>query len=120
MILALSIIFRKKPKAAEKLSGLYDTLLHRQDRKSIQKIAVCVDLTEIFERYASHVDLTKEGTGRLIMKIVAKTNYVPERMVSDTIKIFESVFDVGLTYIICRPRKQTNQVSKILVHDRLR
>jgi exopolyphosphatase/guanosine-5'-triphosphate,3'-diphosphate pyrophosphatase len=120
LILALSIIFRKKPKAAEKLSGLYDTLLHRQDRKSIQKIAVCVDLTEIFERYASHVDLTKEGTGRLIMKIVAKTNYVPERMVSDTIKIFESLFDVGLTYIICRPRKQTNQVSKILVHDRLR
>jgi len=41
-------------------------------------------------------------------------------MVSDTIKIFESLFDVGLTYIICRPRKQTNQVSKILVHDRLR
>jgi exopolyphosphatase / guanosine-5'-triphosphate,3'-diphosphate pyrophosphatase len=120
LILALSLIFRKKPKAAEKLSGLYDTLLHRQDRKSIQKIAVCVDLTEIFERYASHVDLTKEGTGRLIMKIVAKTNYVPERIVSDTIKIFESVFDVGLTYIICRPRKQTNQLSKLLAHDRLR
>jgi hypothetical protein len=66
------------------------------------------------------VDLTKEGTGRLIMKIVAKTNYIPERMVSDTIKIFESVFDVGLTYIICRPRKQTNQLSKLLVHHRLR
>lgn len=111
--------FQEKPKAAEKRSGLYDTLLRRQDRKSIQKIAVCVDLTEIFDRYASHVVL-KKGTGRLIMKIVAKTNYVPERMVRDTIKIFESVFDVGLTYIICRPRKQTNQVSRILVHDRLR
>jgi len=54
------------------------------------------------------------------MKIVAKTKYVPERMVSDTIKIFESVFDVGLTYIIRRPRKQTNQVLKILEDDQLR
>ena len=61
VIPALTLIFRKKPKVAEKLSGLYDTLLRRQDRKSIQKIAVCVDLTEIFERYASHVDLKKKA-----------------------------------------------------------
>ena len=58
--------------------------------KSIQKIAACIDLTEILERFASHVDLFKDDTRRLTLKIVSKTNIFPEYLLNDKIKLFES------------------------------
>jgi exopolyphosphatase / guanosine-5'-triphosphate,3'-diphosphate pyrophosphatase len=105
LILALSIIFRRKPKAAEKMCGRYSIMLQGWKRKSIQKIAACIDLTEILERFASHVDLFKDDTGRLTLKIVSKTNIFPEYLLNDKIKLFESAAHVELIYTISRPRK---------------
>jgi exopolyphosphatase / guanosine-5'-triphosphate,3'-diphosphate pyrophosphatase len=103
VILALSIIFRRKPKVAEKMSVLYGTILKRQNKKSIQKIAVCIDFTDIFERYASRVDLLKDDTGSLTVKIISKTKFFPEHMLNKKVKLFESAFDIGLVYTNSRP-----------------
>jgi exopolyphosphatase/pppGpp-phosphohydrolase len=105
LILALSIIFRRKPKAAEKMCGRYSIMLQSWKRKSIQKIAAIIDLTEILERFASHVDLFKDDTGRLTLKIVSKTNFFPEYLLNNKIKLFESAVHVELIYTISRPRK---------------
>ena len=55
LVLALSLVYRRKPKIAERLYSSYNGLLVRHTKKSMQKVALCVDLSEIFERYKAKV-----------------------------------------------------------------
>lgn len=51
LMLALSLISRRKPKSAEKLYSTYSTLLVHYTKISMQRVALCLDLSEIFEMY---------------------------------------------------------------------
>jgi exopolyphosphatase / guanosine-5'-triphosphate,3'-diphosphate pyrophosphatase len=102
LILALSLVFRQKPKAAETLYRMYKEILKFHNEKSIQKIAVCIDLTEIFERYKARVELSKNYSRSLLMRIIAESRFLPQQIINDKMKMFESAFDVGLTFLILR------------------
>lgn len=109
LILALSLVFRQKPKAAEKLYRMYKGILKFHNEKSIQKIAVCIDLTEIFERYKARVELSKSFR-RFLMRITAKSSFLPQQMINDKMKMFESAFDIGLTFLILGDKKYLNKL----------
>jgi exopolyphosphatase / guanosine-5'-triphosphate,3'-diphosphate pyrophosphatase len=110
LILALSLVFRQKPKAAEKLYRMYKGILKFHNEKSIQKIAVCIDLTEIFERHKARVELSKSYSRRFLMKITAKSRFLPQQIINDKIKMFESAFDIGLTFLILEDKKNLNKL----------
>jgi exopolyphosphatase/guanosine-5'-triphosphate,3'-diphosphate pyrophosphatase len=110
LILALSLVFRQKPKAAEKLYTMYKRILRYHNEKSIQKIAVCIDLTEIFERYKARVDLSKSYPRSFLMKITAKSRFLPQQTIKNKVKMFESAFDIGLTFLVLRDKKHLNKL----------
>lgn len=110
LILALSLVFSQKPKAAEKLYTMYKGILSYHNEKSIQKIAVCIDMTEIFERYKARIDLSKSYPRRFLMKITAKSGFLPQQIINDKVKMFESAFDIGLTFLILRDKKHLNKL----------
>jgi len=58
VLLALSIIYTRKPNTAKRLFMRYRQILKSQDKKSIKKIAACIGLSTIPERIKPKVKLT--------------------------------------------------------------
>ena len=58
LLLALSIIYARKPNTAKRFFIRYRQILKSQDKKSIKKIAACIGLSTIPERIKAKVKLT--------------------------------------------------------------
>jgi exopolyphosphatase / guanosine-5'-triphosphate,3'-diphosphate pyrophosphatase len=58
LLLALSIIYTRKPNTAKRFFIRYRQILKSQDKKSIKKIAACIGLSTLPERMKSKVKLT--------------------------------------------------------------
>lgn len=124
LVLALSLVYRRKPKNAEKLYSTYNGLFVRHTKKSMQRVALCVDLSEIFERYKAKVQARMQPNPgqrqELVLKITPSISPFPELIIRNKIKSFEIAFDIVLSYLISgiqeRPRET---VTKSLIYNTL-
>lgn len=109
LILALSLVYRRKPKSAGKLYSIYSNLLVQNTQKSIQRLALCIDLSEIFERYKAKVQLSSSDPQNFTLKLVPSVSPFPELTIRNKIKAFELASDIDLSCIISgrqeRPRE---------------
>lgn len=122
LILHLSLVYRRKPKLAEKLYSIYSRLIIRHTKKSMQKIAICVDLTEIFERYKAKVQarmqLNSGQRQELVLKITPSISPFPELIIRNKIKSFETASNVVLSCLISGIQERpTETVSKSLIYN---
>ena len=124
LILALSLVYRRKPKNAEKLFSTYSSLFIRHTKKSMQRVAIFVDLSEIFERYKAKVQATMQPNPgqrqELVLKITPNITPFPELIIRNKIKSFEIASDIVLSCLISgiqeRPRETA---SKSLIYNAL-
>lgn len=100
LMLALSLISRRKPKSAEKLYSTYSTLLIHYTKKSMQRVALCLDLSEIFEMYKARVQLIPSEPPKFILKIIPGKDHFPELTIINKIKALEKATDIVLDYLI--------------------
>jgi exopolyphosphatase/pppGpp-phosphohydrolase len=109
LILALSLVYRRKPKSAGKLYSIYSDLFVHYTQKSIQRVALCIDLNEIFERYKAKVQLSSSNPQKFTLKLVPGVSPFPELTIRNKIKAFELASDIDLSCIISgrqeRPRE---------------
>jgi exopolyphosphatase / guanosine-5'-triphosphate,3'-diphosphate pyrophosphatase len=99
LILALSLIYRRKPKTAERLYSAYSDVLVHYDEKHVQRIAVCIDLSEIFERYKAKAQLSSSAPRKFTLKLVPGVTPLPELTIRSKIKAFELASDITLSCI---------------------
>jgi exopolyphosphatase / guanosine-5'-triphosphate,3'-diphosphate pyrophosphatase len=124
LILALSLVYRRKPKNAEKLYSTYSGLFVSHTKKSMQRIALCVDLSEIFERYKARVQARMQSNPRqrqeLVLKITPSISPFPELIIRNKIKSLEIASDVVLSYLISRIQERPKEtVPKSLIYNAL-
>ena len=100
LMLALSLISKRKPKSAEKLYSTYSTLLIHYTKKSMQRVALCLDLSEIFEMYKARVQLIPSEPPKFILKIIPGKDHFPKLTILNKIKALERATDIVLGYLI--------------------
>jgi exopolyphosphatase/guanosine-5'-triphosphate,3'-diphosphate pyrophosphatase len=101
LILALSIIRTKKAKTANWLFARYSSIMQPQNRKSIEKIAACLFLSEIVERIKSKVRFVKCSQKEIVLTFVrSKNNAFPITLIESALKNFKEAFDIAITYSV--------------------
>lgn len=123
MILAISIVRTRKAKTANWLFARYRSIMQPQNRKSIEKIAACLSLSEILERIKSKVRFVKCSQKEIVLTFIrAKNNTLPVILIESALKNFKEAFDIPVTYSISlipskllaskSPRKDEKSVAK--------
>ena len=101
MILAISIVRTKKAKTANWLFARYRSIMQPQNRKSIEKIAACLSLSEILERTRSKVRFVKCSQKEIVLTFIpARNNALPVILIEGALKNFKEAFDIPITYYI--------------------
>ena len=101
MILAISIIRTKKAKIANWLFSRYRSIMQPQNRKSIEKIAACLSLSEILERTKSKVRFAKCSQKEIVFIFIrANNNGLPVILIESVLKNFKEAFDIPVSYSI--------------------
>jgi exopolyphosphatase/guanosine-5'-triphosphate,3'-diphosphate pyrophosphatase len=111
LVLALSLVYRRKPKNAEMLYLIYSSLLVHYTKKSIQKVALCIDLNEIFERYKVRVQLSPVKPKEFTLKVTPGITPFPELAIKNKIKIFEDASDIVLSCLISRRQERLGEIT---------
>jgi exopolyphosphatase/guanosine-5'-triphosphate,3'-diphosphate pyrophosphatase len=100
-ILAISIVRTKKAKTANRLFSRYRSIMQPQNRKSIEKIAACLSLSEILERTKLKVRFVKCSQKEIILNFIrAKNSSLPVTLIETALKNFKEAFDIPVTYTI--------------------
>jgi exopolyphosphatase / guanosine-5'-triphosphate,3'-diphosphate pyrophosphatase len=100
-ILAISIIRTKKAKTANCLFSRYRSLMQPQNRKSIEKIAACLLLSEILERTKSKVRFVKCNQNEIVFTFIGiNNNALPISLIETALKNFKEAFDIPVSYSI--------------------
>jgi hypothetical protein len=100
MILALSIIYSKKMRIAEDLFYKYSNLLKPQNLKSIQKIAVLLNLARIIIKTRSQIRTTLTDNQSMIFTIIPTQKSFPTTLLKQIIEKTSKIFDVPVQYHI--------------------
>jgi exopolyphosphatase / guanosine-5'-triphosphate,3'-diphosphate pyrophosphatase len=117
LVLALSIVYTRKAKTANSLFTRYRSILQPQNRKSIEKIAACINLSKILEKNKSKLKLISLNATKIVMMITpGKKNLLPIILLENMLKNFEIAFGVSIDYYISNlnVRKQQQQINKLL------
>jgi exopolyphosphatase / guanosine-5'-triphosphate,3'-diphosphate pyrophosphatase len=117
LVLALSIIYTRKAKTANSLFTRYRSILQPQNKKSIEKIAVCISLSEILGRNKSKVKLVSLNATKIVVMIIpGKKNLLPIMLLENMLKNFEIAFGVSIDYYISdhNVKKQQQQINRFL------
>jgi exopolyphosphatase / guanosine-5'-triphosphate,3'-diphosphate pyrophosphatase len=112
LILALSLIYRRKPKAAARLYSAYSDVLVHYNEKHVQRVALCIDLGEIFERYKAKAQLSPSAHHKFTLKLVPGVTPFPELTIRNKIKAFELASDITLTCIIHGRQERPREIIK--------
>jgi exopolyphosphatase/guanosine-5'-triphosphate,3'-diphosphate pyrophosphatase len=100
-ILAISIIRTKKAKTANWLFSRYRSLMQPQNRKSIEKIAACLALSEILEKTELKVRFIKYNQNEIIFTFIrVNNNALPISLIESALKNFKEAFDIPVSYSI--------------------
>jgi exopolyphosphatase/guanosine-5'-triphosphate,3'-diphosphate pyrophosphatase len=102
LILAISIVRTKKAKTANSLFARYSSIMQPQNKKSIEKIAACLSLSEILERVKSKVRFVKCSQKEIVLTFIRSTenNTLPVIMIESVLKDFREAFDIPVTYSV--------------------
>jgi exopolyphosphatase / guanosine-5'-triphosphate,3'-diphosphate pyrophosphatase len=112
LILALSLIYRRKPKAAARLYSAYSDVLVHYNEKHIQRVALCIDLSEIFERYKTKAQLSPGAPHKFTLKLVPGATPFPELTIRNKIKAFELASDINLTCITHERQERPREIIR--------
>lgn len=95
LILALAIIHTKKEKTVDWLFSRYGSILDPQNKKSIEKIAACIALSEILERTKAMARVSTSGKKVAIKILQGGKQAVPATLLASALRNFERAFDVN-------------------------
>ena len=100
LILAISIVRTKKAKTANTLFARYSSIMQPQNKKSIEKIAACLSLSEILERVKSKVRFVKCSQKEIVLTFIrsTETNTLPVILIESVLKDFKEAFNIPVTY----------------------
>jgi exopolyphosphatase/guanosine-5'-triphosphate,3'-diphosphate pyrophosphatase len=102
MILAISIVRTKKAKTTNWLFARYRSIMQPQNRKSVEKIAACLSLSEILERTKLKVRYVKCSQKEIILTFIQSkyNNALPIILIEGALKNFKEAFDIPVNYSI--------------------
>ena len=100
LVLALSLIQTKKPKAAPWLFTRYRSIMQPQDKKSIQKIAALLSISEILEKVKMKVRFIKGDQREILLTLLPSKNIPPIRLIENALKMLQDAFGIIVSYSI--------------------
>jgi len=100
MILALSIIYSKKMRIGEELFYKYSNLLKPQNLKSIQKIAILLNLARIIIRTRSQISTRLTDNQSMVFTIIPGQKSFPTTLLKQIIEKTGKIFDIPVQYHI--------------------
>jgi exopolyphosphatase/guanosine-5'-triphosphate,3'-diphosphate pyrophosphatase len=96
LVLALSVVRTRKTKTADWLFMRYKSILKPQNRKSVDRIAACIVLADIFERTRAKVRFTLHNGKKIEIRVTPGKSTFPQILLENAIKNFESAFDISV------------------------
>jgi len=96
LVLALSIVYSKKVKAAEWLVRKHELLLKPQNQKSIWKIGILLKLGYLLIKSRSRTRIRKIERGRIIIDIISTQKSFPKVFLQYIIQKMGDVFDISI------------------------
>lgn len=100
MILALSIIYSKKMRIGEELFSKYSNLLKPQNLKSIQKIAILLNLARIIIKTRSQIRTKLTDNQSMIFTIIPTQKSFPTTLLKQVIEKTSKIFGIPVQYHI--------------------
>jgi hypothetical protein len=100
IILALSIIYSKKIRIGEGLFYKYNNLLKPQNLKSIQKIAVLLNLARIIIKTRSQIRIRLTDNQSMNFTIIPTQKSFPTILLKQVIEKTSKIFDIPVQYHI--------------------
>ncbi|MGC2681966.1 MAG: Ppx/GppA phosphatase family protein [Candidatus Nitrosopolaris sp.] len=100
LVLALSIIYVKKSKTAAWLFTKYRSIMQPQDKKSIQKIAALLSISEILEKVKMKVRFIKGRQREILLTLMPSKNILPIKLIENALKILQEAFGIIVSYSI--------------------
>jgi exopolyphosphatase/guanosine-5'-triphosphate,3'-diphosphate pyrophosphatase len=117
IILSLSIVYSKKIRTAEEIFYKYSHLLKPQNLKSIQKIAILLNLATIIIKTGSQIRIRLTENQKMIITIIPKQKLFPAILLKQVIEKASVVFDIPIQYDIpnriIRVNDSTNKIISI-------
>jgi hypothetical protein len=115
VILALSIVYSKKIRTAEELFYKYSHLLKPQNLKSIQKIAILLNLATIIIRTGSQIRIRLTENQNMIFTIIPTQKLFPTILLKQVIEKASAIFDIPIQCDIPnRINREKNSTNKII------
>jgi hypothetical protein len=109
VILALSIIHSKKIRAAQELFYKNNHLLRPQNLKSIQKIAILLNLARLIIKTGSEIRVRLRENQNVIFTIIPTQKLFPSVLLKQIIEKASNIFDIPIQ---CDIPNKTNRVKK--------
>jgi exopolyphosphatase / guanosine-5'-triphosphate,3'-diphosphate pyrophosphatase len=100
VILALSILYSKKIRTAEELFYKYSHILKPQNLKSVQKIAILLNLASIIIKTRSQVRIRLTVNQNMIFTILTTQKSFPSNLLKQVIEKASKIFDIPVQYHI--------------------
>lgn len=100
LVLALSIIHLKKSKTAAWLFTKYRSIMQPQDKKSIQKIAALLSISEILEKVRMKVRIIKRHQREILLTLMPSKNALPIKLIENALKMLQEAFGLIVSYSI--------------------
>ena len=98
LVLALSIIHAKKSKAAAWLFTRYRSIMQPQDKKSIQKIAALLYISEILEKVKMKVRFIRCNQREILLTLLPSKNMLPIKLIENALKMLQEAFGIIVSY----------------------
>ncbi len=115
VILALSIVYSKKIRTSEELFYTYGNLLKPQNLKSIQKIAILLNLARIIIMTGSQIRIRLTENQNMIFTIIPTQKSFPSILLKQVIEKASAIFDIPIQYQIPnRINRVKNSTNKII------
>jgi hypothetical protein len=115
VILALSIIYSKKIRIGEELFRKYSHLLKPQNMKSLQKIALLLNLTRIILKTRSQIKIRLTENKNVIFTVIPTQKSFPSILLKQIIEKAGRIFDIPVQYYIPdRTDRLRNSMNSII------
>jgi exopolyphosphatase/guanosine-5'-triphosphate,3'-diphosphate pyrophosphatase len=115
VILALSIVYSKKIRIAEELFFKYRHLLKSQNLKSIQKIAILLNLARIIIKTGSQIRIRLTENQNMIFTIIPIHKLFPMFLLKQVVEKTSEIFDIPIQYDIQnRINRVKNSSNKVI------
>jgi exopolyphosphatase/guanosine-5'-triphosphate,3'-diphosphate pyrophosphatase len=114
LVLALSIVQTKKLKTAAWLFTKYRSIIQAQDKKSIQKIAALLSISEILEKVKMKVRFIKGRRREILLTLLPSKNILPIRLIENALKMLQEAFGIIVSYSLFSSPMDTGLKTEII------